>query len=96
MPEGAKVMINHIDIRVTGRVQGVYFRASARDIAVSMGIKGFVKNEADGSVYLEAEGNPEQLDRFLRWCKEGPSLALVKDVKVSTSPIQHFKDFVIR
>lgn len=57
--------MRHINVTVSGRVQGVYFRASTKEVADSLGISGFVKNQPDGSVYLEAEGESEILDSFL-------------------------------
>ncbi len=61
--------MKHMAIRVTGRVQGVYFRASTQQTAVACAIHGFVRNEADGSVYIEAEGEEANLQRFMEWCK---------------------------
>jgi acylphosphatase len=48
--------MKHINIKITGKVQGVFFRASTKAVADQIGVKGFVKNEKDGSVYVEAEG----------------------------------------
>jgi acylphosphatase len=72
--------VKHLDIRVTGRVQGVYFRASTREAAQAIGVKGTVRNEADGSVFIEAEGTDEQLRRFLEWVRRGPPGARVDSV----------------
>jgi acylphosphatase len=64
-------------IRVIGKVQGVFFRASAKDIADQLGICGIVRNEPDGSVCVEAEGDESALARFVEWCKKGPPNARV-------------------
>ena len=64
-------------IRVSGRVQGVFYRASAKKEATRMGICGIVKNEPNGDVLLEAEGNDDNLAEFIAWCKKGPSGAQV-------------------
>lgn len=64
-------------IRVSGKVQGVFFRASARDEADRLGLRGFVRNEPDSSVYVEAEGDEIALTRFAEWCKKGPPRAKV-------------------
>jgi acylphosphatase len=64
-------------IRVSGKVQGVFFRASAKDEADRLGIAGVVRNEPDGSVYIDAEGPEEILLRFLEWCRKGPPHARV-------------------
>ncbi len=83
-------------IRVFGRVQGVAFRYSTHRTASMMGIKGFVKNMPDGSVYIEAEGTPEQMAEFIDWCKKGPSLAHVVDIQTNDTPIADFEKFTIR
>lgn len=80
-------------IQVKGHVQGVGFRWSASREARSMGITGFVRNQSDGSVYIEAEGWKEQLDVFAEWCKNGPGL--VEDITISLSPPAGYKDFRI-
>lgn len=66
--------------RVTGMVQGVFFRASARDRARQLGLLGWVRNRADGSVELEAEGPAAAVERLLEWCGHGPPAARVSAV----------------
>ncbi len=88
--------IKHLSVKVFGRVQGVFFRHSAKQKAKELGIKGFVRNEPDGTVYIEAEGEEENLEQFLDWCHRGPFLAKVKKVEfVFKSGIKNFDDFVI-
>ena len=82
-------------IHVRGRVQGVGFRWSAVREARNRGIKGFVKNLSDGSVYIEAEGSMKQLNTFVEWCKKGPGFGLVDSVNVDTSPPVNYNDFRI-
>jgi acylphosphatase len=82
-------------IRITGRVQGVFFRASAKDEAESLGVAGFARNEADGSVLIVAEGDPMALDRFVAWCHEGPENAVVDDVAVNVEPAVGLTGFVV-
>ena len=53
-----------------GRVQGVFFRATAAELAREAGVRGFVRNEEDGTVYLEAEADGESLERFLEALRE--------------------------
>ncbi|HEY5918996.1 MAG TPA: acylphosphatase, partial [Chryseolinea sp.] len=60
-------MKRHISILVSGRVQGVFYRASAKTKADELGITGFVQNLPDGEVYMEAEGPDEKLDLFKAW-----------------------------
>jgi acylphosphatase len=86
----------HYAIRVSGRVQGVFFRASARIEAMRLGLCGFARNEPDGSVYAEAEGERAALDRFVEWCGRGPSHARVESVEVKEGTLQGFAGFVVR
>lgn len=90
-------MKKHLDIRITGKVQGVWFRDSTKAVANQLGIYGFVRNEPDGSVYAEAEGEPVKLEAFLEWCYEGPELARVENVEVHERIVlEGFSDFVVR
>jgi acylphosphatase len=91
-----QALIRHFNIRIIGRVQGVYFRASAREAAFNNGVKGFVRNEPDGSVYIEAEGEEKALQEFLFWCRQGPSRAQVEEVQFTTGEMIHFSSFEIR
>ncbi|HEY5823121.1 MAG TPA: acylphosphatase [Cyclobacteriaceae bacterium] len=89
-------MIQHVTLRISGKVQGVFYRASAKNKADELGVKGFVQNELDGNVYAEAEGTSEQLDDFIEWCAKGPPHARVIDIKSSTGQVQHFEKIEIR
>jgi acylphosphatase len=82
-------------IYISGRVQGVGFRWSAVNKARDLGIKGYVKNLSDGSVYMEAEGYREKLDAFVEWCKKGPGYGFVESVKADPSPPENYSDFHI-
>lgn len=75
--------IHHIRIKITGKVQGVSFRSSARREAKRLGLHGFARNESNGSVYIEAEGTHEKLQQFLEWCKGGSSAAEVESLETS-------------
>ena len=88
-------MIKRIQIRINGRVQGVYFRKEAQQKARELLLKGFVRNEADGSVYIEAEGDEEKLNQLVDWCRSGPPLAMVAHVMVNDLPIRTENDFEI-
>lgn len=83
-------------LNVTGRVQGVFYRATANEIAIELGLKGYVMNMNDGSVFIEAEGTIEQLTKFIEWCKRGPSRAIVTDVNIQEGMVKEFTDFKIR
>ena len=68
--------------RITGRVQGVCFRASTRDEAALLGLRGWVRNQSDGSVEACFIGPPDDVEAMLSWCRRGPTLARVRDVQV--------------
>jgi acylphosphatase len=85
-----------VSISVTGKVKGVLFRASAKEIAESLNIKGLAQNQSDGSVYIEAEGDEESLQKFVEWCKHGPARAQVTNVDVQESELKNFERFEIR
>lgn len=73
--------IKHIKIKVYGRVQGVFFRDKTKKKALLLNLKGFVRNEKDGSVYIEAKGDEENLSKLLDWCRKGPIQAKVEKVE---------------
>jgi acylphosphatase len=90
-------MIKHIDISVRGKVQGVFFRVSAKKEADSLNIKGYARNMSDGKVFIEAEGEGESLSKFIDWCKLGPTYAKVTDVTAEEAhEIKNFKGFSMR
>lgn len=89
--------MQHLKASIYGRVQGVFYRMTAKKKAKNLGIKGWIKNMSDGSVYLEADGDEESLKEFLNWCKQGPFLAKVEKIdKEFKQETKGFKDFEIR
>ena len=84
-----------MSILVTGRVQGVFYRASTKAKADELGITGFVQNMPDGKVYIEAEGMDDQLDLFKTWCSKGPPRAQVEAVEIKEGDVQNFNSFGI-
>ena len=88
--------IQHLTLRIFGEVQGVCFRAAAQHYARQHGITGFVRNESDGSVYIEAEGPETSLQKFKEWCNKGPSTADVQRVESTPGEILSYPDFSIR
>lgn len=82
-------------IQVTGRVQGVFYRASTKDKATDLGLRGWVKNQPDGSVLIEVEGEEDMVSEFIEWCKHGPPLANVRSVDFESVPICGYKNFVV-
>ncbi len=86
----------HFSIKITGKVQGVFFRASTKEKADELGVKGFVRNEPDGSVYVEVEGAEYILDQFIDWCTHGPERAWVEKMEPRPGEKKGFKDFEVR
>ncbi len=86
----------HLDLSITGKVQNVWYRKSAVEEACRLGITGYAMNLPDGSVRIEAEGRCEDLDRFVDWCRRGPSKAQVEHVEVKEGLLAGFLDFATR
>jgi acylphosphatase len=70
------------EVRVVGRVQGVFFRVETRDRARSLGLSGWVRNSPDGTVEAAFEGERDRIESMITWCRRGPSGAVVQDVDV--------------
>lgn len=86
-----------VRIVIIGRVQGVFFRASTRDEALRLGIGGWVRNQNDGSVEIVAEGDREQLEEFIDWCRTGPPDARVDELDTSRGEfLSEFDKFIIK
>ena len=86
-----------VHLRISGRVQGVYFRASAVEQARRLGLTGWVMNCPDSSVEVIAEGARERLEKFISWCGSGPPGAQVKEVRSEWEPSkQEFQSFFIK
>ncbi|MDX1628952.1 MAG: acylphosphatase [Fulvivirga sp.] len=88
--------MKHYKVTISGKVQGVFYRDSTRRKARELGITGWVRNEPDGTVYMEAEGEKEQLDELIDWCKEGPPRARVENVHYTADEVQGFEKFEVR
>ncbi len=82
-------------IIVSGKVQGVWFRDSTLKKAQELGVKGFVKNQKDGSVYIEAEGSLSTVKKLINWCHEGPKFAKVEAVEINDMELTYFEKFKI-
>jgi acylphosphatase len=76
--------MKRVQVRIRGRVQGVFFRAEARARAESLGLAGWIRNAADGSVEAVFEGEDDRVDSMVDWSQRGPSGARVDDVEVET------------
>ena len=74
--------MKRVQVRATGRVQGVFFRAEACSRAESLGLAGWVRNAPDGSVEAVFEGDPDRVDSMVEWCRHGPAGARVDELEV--------------
>jgi len=84
------------EIVVKGRVQGVFFRASAQQEGLQLGLTGEVRNLPDGSVEAIVEGEKRAVDDFVDWCRRGPPSAEVEDVEVKLRPPRdEFRTFTV-
>jgi len=81
---------------VTGRVQGVYFRAGTQATARALGLTGWVCNRPDGQVEGVACGSAKQLDQLVSWLHRGPERAQVTHLEIATEPAGDWADFEIR
>lgn len=82
-------------ILVTGKVQGVFFRASAKKIALALGLTGWVKNTNTGDVEIVVSGSEDELSKFEEWCRTGPPQAKVRELIIRHEAEAQFHDFKI-
>jgi len=81
---------------VHGRVQGVFFRYSAKDAADSLGVTGWVRNRRDNTVEVMAEGEKEKVEELVKWCRHGPPHARVAGVDAEwEEPTGEFDHFAV-
>ena len=89
-------MLVHNSITVTGRVQGVFFRVSTQKEAIRLGLSGFVRNEPNGKVYIEVEGEKETINKLLLWIRlGGPPRGEVYDIEIVNGNLKNYKSFQI-
>jgi acylphosphatase len=84
-------LVKHFNISVSGKVQGVFFRVYTQKKAEELGLKGFVQNEKNGAVYIEAEGNEKDLNALATWCKTGSPNSEVENVTITEAPLKNFE-----
>ena len=86
-----------VHLYISGRVQGVYYRSNAMQEAKRLGLTGWVRNLPDRRVEAVAEGEEEWVEEFVRWCRKGPPLAIVRGVEIHREPpTEWFETFEIR
>lgn len=88
-------MIRHLDITVKGKVQGVFYRKSTKAVADQLGVRGFVKNEPNGDVFIAAEADDTTLEMFMDWCNEGPQDAVVTSVETNEGDLKNYRNFEV-
>ena len=84
-----------VRLTIKGKVQGVFYRATAKDIADLLGVKGWVKNLPNNDVEITATAAGDVLQKFIAWCKQGPPKARVDEVTVEELNVEEFKGFKI-
>jgi acylphosphatase len=86
-----------VHLVISGKVQGVFFRASAKNAADEIGLTGWVKNTKEGDVEIKANGSNDQLQKFIdiEWCKIGPPRAAVTNLQVKNIEEENFKSFEV-
>jgi acylphosphatase len=75
--------MNQALLKIIGNVQGVCYRSGARKQAQALGLSGYAKNLPDGNVEVLVQGEKEQIEKFIEWCKEGPSSAIVENIETN-------------
>ena len=90
-------MIVSKHVIISGRVQGVWFRATTKEKAKEYNVKGWVRNTSDGKVEAVFVGEEKDVEKMIQWCHHGPTLAEVEKVEVTSyTAKESFKDFTIR
>lgn len=95
MPAILSIMNIRAEIIITGRVQGVFFRQGVKHTALELGLVGWVRNEPDGTVRIVAQGQREQLQKLVEWCKKGTEWTKIEHVqpewKEATGEFERFE-----
>ena len=80
--------MQQVELTIHGRVQGVFLRSEARGKALQLGLLGFIKNNADGTVTICAQGEESRLQELINWFKGGPSVARIDTVETQYKPLE--------
>ena len=90
-------MKSNVHVLISGRVQGVWFRASTKQKAEQLSLTGWVRNTSGGNVEAVFEGDENLIQEMLEWCHHGPPLANVENVEIKNQePTKGFDDFSIK
>lgn len=82
-------------VLVSGRVQGVWFRDSTRQTAIRLGVRGWVRNLADGRVEATFQGDAERVAEAIEWCRHGPPMACVEALAFDEAEPTEIDDFTV-
>jgi len=97
LAQGKFILMLRVKLLISGSVQGVFFRQSAKLEAEKLGIVGWVKNRDDGNVEAMVEGEKAKIAEFIKWCKNGPPFAKVEKVEVEEQKgAEGFSEFSIQ
>jgi acylphosphatase len=84
-----------VHLMISGKVQGVFYRASAKEKALELGLSGWIKNTPDGNVEATVSGTDEAVQQFVQWCWQGPPRAVVSNVSVTPKPDSGLSGFKV-
>ncbi|MBL4825845.1 MAG: acylphosphatase [SAR324 cluster bacterium] len=84
-----------LDLVISGNVQGVGYRFSVKIKAESLGIRGYVRNQRDGSVFVAAQGATAVVEKFVKWCYLGPPAAIVSGIERIPGATEDFREFSV-
>lgn len=88
--------MKRVNLKIYGRVTGVFFRYNTKKLADKLNLKGWVRNNPDDSVEIVAEGSDEAIDSLIKWCRKGPLGARVDKLEIKEGEFkEEFKDFSI-
>lgn len=88
--------MRRVHVLISGRVQGVFYRASCAERAHALGLSGWIRNLPDGRVEAEFEGKGPSVSSILDWCRQGPSMAVVDGVEDEERPLEGGSGFHLR
>jgi len=84
-----------IHLLIKGKVQGVFYRATAKEVGQALDLKGWVKNTKDGHVESIVSGSEKALQQYIEWCRKGPEKAIVNSINVTSIQEEKFDDFKV-
>lgn len=87
--------MKRVHVFISGKVQGVFFRAYTKEKAAELGIAGWVKNLPDGRVEAVFEGKPDQVDQLVAWCRQGPPAGRVEKVEEKEEAAEQLSGFTL-